>query len=250
MQTTAVLLPKSATTDRQADNLKQYSQINTSKVLDALSSEGFLVRKAMVRGSRTRDPELARHTIIARHEQYSSVPVNGLVPEVVIINSHDGTSAFRIQAGLFRLVCSNGLVVPQSHFASDRIYHRSVTMETVIEKSLAVIQKASEAAKATELMANVTLDKARQLEFAKLTLENVWQRDGLPPELLLNRRRPEDQKDDLFTVFNVIQENLMRGGLSYTRANGRHSTTHGIRTMDNELLMNQRLWKLAETFTE
>jgi len=245
-----IILPRAASTDRYADNLKQYSQINTSKVLESLSDNGFLVRKAAVRGCRTRDPELARHMIVARHESYSSVPVNGLVPEVVIINSHDGTSAFRIQAGLFRLVCSNGLVVPQSHFASARIYHRSVTMDAVIEKSLMVIEKAVDAAKATEKMMSVTIDKARQIEFAKQTLEKVWQRDGLPPELLLSRRRQEDQKDDVFTVFNVIQENLMRGGLHYVRANGRNSTTHGIRTMDNELLMNQRLWDLAEEFAE
>jgi hypothetical protein len=66
----------------------------------------------------------------------------------------------------------------------------------------------------------------------------------------LTRRRAEDKGDDLFTVFNVIQENLMRGGLSYQRQNGRHATTRGIKTMDNELHVNQRLWSLAESYGE
>jgi uncharacterized protein DUF932 len=40
-----------------------------------------------------------------RHEDVSqSLAVDDVIPEVVLINSHDGTSAYKLIAGLYRLM--------------------------------------------------------------------------------------------------------------------------------------------------
>ena len=37
-------------------------------------------------------------------------------PQVLLTNSHDGKNAFTFTAGLFRLVCENGLVISTQEF--------------------------------------------------------------------------------------------------------------------------------------
>ena len=68
----------------------------------------------------------------------------------------------------------------------------------------------------------------------------------VPAHQLLEARRPEDQGDDLWRVFNRVQENMIKGGVVGRSPTGRNTRTHGIRAMDNTVRVNQKLWEIAE----
>jgi hypothetical protein len=67
---------------------------------------------------------------------------------------------------------------------------------------------------------------------------------------LLDSRRWEDKGDDLWRVFNRVQENLTRGGqrdFTRRREDGRRfPRTRAITGLDQNLRLNRELWNLAE----
>jgi hypothetical protein len=58
--------------------------------------------------------------------------------------------------------------------------------------------------------------------------------------------RPEDEGDDLWTTFNVIQEKMMKGGFSYKTPRGRTTKLRGIKSIQASNRLNTKLWEAAE----
>ena len=79
-------------------------------IIELMREEGFLVTQTNTLKPRKRDPRVVRHFVRMRHEQHMR-EINGSVPEIMVINANDGSSSLRMEAGLFRFVCSNGLIV-------------------------------------------------------------------------------------------------------------------------------------------
>jgi hypothetical protein len=241
-----ILLPEAATNGVKMSKLSdKYSLISTESVIDVLKDEGFFVTQANSLKPRKNDPRTVRHFVRMRHDNYKSA-IEGSIPEILVVNSHDGSSSLRIDAGLFRMVCSNGLIVKSAEIASARIRHLDVTAEKVIDESMRVIKSAQEAARRVELFRSKLLSEAEKTQFS-VYASLIW--DGrVKPHQLLEARRDEDKTDDLWTVFNRVQENLVRGGVVSRSPNGRATRTHGIRAMDNTIKVNTKLWELAEEF--
>ncbi len=74
------------------------------------------------------------------------------------------------------------------------------------------------------------------------------------PHQLLNERRYDDKGNDLWTTFNVIQENVMRGGLKGVSRSGngrlRRTITRPVKALDRNIKLNQALWFLTEKMAE
>jgi hypothetical protein len=99
-------------------------------------------------------------------------------------------------------------------------------------------------------------EAVHELRFDGQTVEEA----GIKPEQFLRPRRyQENGKDDLFTVFNVAQENTIRGGLTGYALNtdGRYTnrttgekfkkvTTREVKSIDQSNSLNRALWTLAE----
>jgi hypothetical protein len=68
---------------------------------------------------------------------------------------------------------------------------------------------------------------------------------GMPPSQLLTCRRAEDVGDDLWRVYNRVQENLLRGGLSRRSTMGRLTRTRAISSIRRDVELNGKLWDLA-----
>ena len=241
-----IILPEAATDGVKFEKLSdKYDLISTESVVRIMRDEGFVVTQSNSLKPRKRDPRVVRHFVRMRHESHMN-EINGSVPEILVINANDGTSSLRMEAGLFRMVCSNGLIVKSQDVGSARIRHMDVTAERVLEEANRVISGAQEAARRIELFKSRVLNSTEQTQFSVLA-SALWG-GRVMPHSLLEARREEDKGDDLWRVFNRLQENLIKGGVVGRSPNGRATRTHGIRAMDNTVKVNMKLWELAEEF--
>src|SRR6202044_1687001 len=97
--------------------------IPTERVLTGLMNAGFVPVAARQTQARRASPVHARHVVRLRR-RFETVQLKGSVPEVVFLNSHDGTSAYQLRMGLFRVVCTNGLIVSKGAFPARCVSHR------------------------------------------------------------------------------------------------------------------------------
>jgi hypothetical protein len=188
-----------------------------------------------------------------RHVNARPTP-SGLYPEIVLINSHDGLSSYRLMAGVYRMVCSNGLVAGNS-YDEIRVRHQGDVVGEVIEGTYEVIKTANRVIESAEKMASIQLNPMEKKIFSEaahlIRFDNSEIGNQVEPlKLISPRRASEVQKNDLFTVFNIVQENIIKGGVSgYGRnARGRMKriSTRAVTSIDQNTLLNRSLWTLAE----
>lgn len=241
----------------------RYTYIPTSEVIAGLMREGFQPFKATQGNSRIEGKrEFTKHMIRFRHASALDVQVGDSVPEVVLINSHDGTSAYKLMAGIFRLVCSNGLVVAESTVGSLSVPHKGNIVDQVIQGSFQVIQDSRRAIEVTEDWNRLQLTSGEQAIFAEaahtLRFADAEGKTTTPiqPAQLLAPRRAADTDPSLWHTFNRVQENAIRGGLSARlprqagQYRGRRVTTPEIKGIDQDVKLNRALWTLAEKMAE
>ncbi|EXF95915.1 hypothetical protein HK44_021385 [Pseudomonas fluorescens HK44] len=226
---------------------ERYSYIPTSAVLAELRSEGFepfMVCQTRVRHDDRR--EYTKHMLRLRHaSQINGTEAN----EIILLNSHDGTSSYQMLAGMFRFVCQNGLVC--GNIVGDvRVPHKGNVTDHVIEGAYEVLHGFEQVQDSREAMRAITLDDGEAEVFARsaLTLKYDSQDNVLPitERQVLTPRRFDDKRSDLWSVFNRVQENLVKGGLSGRTANGHHQRTRPVQGIDQSVRLNRALWLLAD----
>ena len=82
----------------------------------------------------------ARHLIRLRQRD-ETVQLRDAVPEIVFLNSHDGTSAYQLRVGLLRVVCTNGLIVSAGVFPVWRVMHRGDVVADVVTAALQISER-------------------------------------------------------------------------------------------------------------
>jgi len=227
-----------------------YTFISTERVLEGLQQAGFI--PVDVRQTRTRrtSPLHARHAIRLRR-RYETVQLRDSIPELLFINSHDGTAAYQLRVGLFRVVCTNGLIVSVGLFPTFRVTHRGDVVEDVVQGALQISERFTHLADHVELMEHRVLGDSERFRFAERALALRYptpMEHGMQPSQLLKCRRYEDQGHDLWHTLNVIQENLLRGGLTRWTAAGRMTRTRAITGLKEDLRLNTALWALATEY--
>jgi hypothetical protein len=223
-----------------------YTFISTERVLAALGSAGFLPVEAR-QSARSRSPVHARHLIRLRR-RFETIELRDAIPEILFLNSHDGTSAYQLRLGLFRVVCTNGLVVSTGVFPVWRVMHRGDVVEDVVQAALQISERFELLAASVERMERTQLDRLQQLDFAAEALAMRFPKDlpgAVEPSRFLVPRRPEDVGNDLWRTFNVLQENLLRGGIARRSASNRLTRTRRITAIREDVRLNSALWELA-----
>ena len=188
-----------------------------------------------------------RHLVRFKHFDDLLNPKDNAV-ELLLFNSHDRSTAFSISAGIYRFVCANGLVISDSVFESYKIRHigdRDNDVLTAINNITAF--KPQLEAKIHTLEA-ITLSNAEKQAFAKSALPLRFDEHlEVDHNDLLVPHRTEDEHNDLYTVLNVIQENLLRGNISgHNKETGRRFTSREITSIGKDVDVNQGLWNIAE----
>jgi hypothetical protein len=246
------LAPSAFAEAPQTDKVSgRYEFIPTTRVLDVLTKEGWFPVMATQSRSQTQEGrDFVKHMI--SFQNASVAKVGDAVPELILTNSHNGSSAFNIMAGLYRLVCSNGLVVCDANFGAVSIRHVGFEPSQVLEASYKVITEVPRLAESVERMRSVSLDQGERLALASAALQVKYDADKAPltPEQLLLTRRSEDRDGTLWSTFNSIQENLVKGGLRYRSVNERgqvrRNSTREVKSVNENLRINKALWTLAE----
>lgn len=225
----------------------RYTYIPTIDVLNGLRREGF--QPFMACQTRVRDDgkrEHTKHMIRLRHaDQIAGREAN----EIILLNSHDGTSSYQMLAGMFRFVCQNGMVCGET--TNDiRVRHNGDVVGEVIEGAFKVLDSFETIGEQREAMLALTVNPGEQAAFARAALMLKYDEDaGAAPiteTQVLAPRRFEDRRDDMWTTFNRVQENLLKGGLRGRNRAGRTTTTRPVNGIDQNVKLNRALWVLAE----
>ena len=237
--------------DKHSSRSEKYSYIPTSLLLEKMQAEGFFPMEVRQGGSKDEEKRgFTKHMI--RFRQSSVLPVVGdTFPEIILINSHDGTSSYHLNAGWFRLVCSNGMVVSEQAGPSIKVPHRG-NVDDVIEASFTVVKGFEEQAAAIENMANLQLTGPEQEIFAhSAAMLRFDEEQNVKPAQLLRARRSADTGADLWRTLNRVQENVIDGGVRTENVNPQGCRTYrrsrAVNSIGENVKLNQALWALAES---
>lgn len=228
---------------------EKYGFVNTKLIIDAMRDSKFEVVE--VRQSQRRDTgrmPFTKHMLKFRPAGIVGKLKRGdVVPQIVMLNSHDRSSGFHLYAGLFRLICENGLMVSDgAEVEPIKVPHTIRMVENVVDRSLELIRCADGVFRLRKDMLETQLSDKAALTFARNSLEFRPPRAAaLAPETLLIPRRKEDEPNDLWHVFNRVQENMLRGGNETVTEDGRTVMTRGIGRIERDVQVNTRLWSLA-----
>jgi hypothetical protein len=169
-----------------------------------------------------------------------------------LTNSNDGKNAFTFTAGLFRLVCENGLVISTQEFENVKIRHMGYTFEELQTQIRAMVEQLPLTVESMNKMKAVELDEASIVEFAEKALATRFKEDELQNikvdlDKLLEPTRPEDKGNDLWSVFNVLQEKILEGDFQYM-AGTKIRKARKVKNFKQDIEINQKLFAVAAEF--
>ena len=239
---------------------KHYSFVPTMNVVNDLRALGYEVVDAkQVKARKKSTNGYQKHMLTFEHPKYK-VEGKEEYPQILLTNSHDGGNAFTLSAGIFRLVCSNGLVIKTEDYGSARLVHKGYSFEAVQELVKQFEETVSEVLDKITEMKKVQLTKDQQIEFAKQAAllrfkAKSYNEDNIADVVsiddLLNVERKEDAGNGLYEVFNRVQESLVQGKYLYAsngKINDEGTKTRKARPIKNfkqNIEVNKKLSELA-----
>lgn len=173
--------------------------------------------------------------------------------DIVLTNSHNRTSSFKVDLAYWRLVCSNMLIVPSHSFVSTSIIHSGFQEKKISTAIEEVVSYMPAMEQEIEIFKQVHLSKIEQrsLAMAATDIRFDTQKHHIDPEALLTVHRDADRDSLLWTVFNRIQEAVIRGGVKgRNMESGRNFTSKPINAIDENFRINKELWATAKTMAQ
>ncbi|PHM37645.1 hypothetical protein Xmau_03863 [Xenorhabdus mauleonii] len=237
-------VPSIFSDDKHESRSERYTYIPTVELLDGLRKEGFQPFYACQ--TKVRDDERrghARHMLRLRRE--GEILLDD-VPEIILVNSHDGSSSYQMIPGIFRFVCNNGLVCGET-FGDIRVPHKGDVVGQVIEGAYTVVDMFGKIKDSRDEMKDIQLGKGAQMAFAESVLEYKYD-NHVPvlPQDILEPRRREDNKNDLWTTYQRVQENIIKGGVRGKTVQGKKTRTRSVNGITGDIKLNNAMWSLAE----
>ncbi len=242
----------------------KYTFINTAAIIRMLWGMGWL--PVDCRESRALDKSnigYQKHMIRLAHKDYDG---NGERVELVFVGSHNRSALLSFLASIWRKVCDNGLISQTGDLGSFKIRHIGDIEDQVKKAVLGITGTASQLAEKVSQFKEVPLSPEEQRILATTAHSYIYQDPQsapIPPSSLLTPRRNNDSyggdfykrgedrpKEDLWTTFNVIQENTMKGGLRGLNRSGKKTKTRKIQSIDKDIRLNTALWAMAEEMAE
>lgn len=233
---------------------EKYVHIPTTKVINDLMSLGWEVVNAKEVKARKR-VGFQKHLVVLRNSELKIEGKNGdtVFPQLLLTNSNDASNSFKFTAGLFRVICSNGLVVADENFGSLKIRHMGYSFEEVQKVVNQILEMIPLTVESMNKMKNVELNQEKMVELATRALSTRFTEDQLKRfEFdvmdLLNVNRDKDKGNDLWTVFNRVQENLTKGNFRYIdplAKKRKDKKARVIKNFNQDMEVNQKLFSLA-----
>ena len=242
------------------DVSKRYLFVNTETIIDDLEKLGWLPVQAAQRKSRKEGSTIfSKHMVAFQNPNIKITSSDGddAYPRILLTNSHDGMQAFKFSVGIFRLVCSNGLVVADEQFSDFKIKHKGYTFG---ELRNVVKQAVEDLPNKVQVMNDMKSKILTQEEKNKLALDAMLIRANITPgskeatkfdydaetiDDILEPKRDADKGNDLWRVFNVVQEKITQGEFHAALKGAKVRKVRKIKSFEKDMKVNKELFKLA-----
>lgn len=251
------IAPSVGASEAHGSRSERYGYVSTLEVLTALGREGFHPYSVTQAGSKDADKRAhTKHLVRLRHESTSALAVNDRFHEIVLLNSHDGTSSWQLFSGVFRLVCANGMIASDGGAERVRVSHTLSAIPKVVDGCVRILSEIPNTEERIHLLAGHELTRPQAEAFAAGALVarfDVETPSEAPIKVaeVLSARRGADRGRDAWSVLNVVQENLIKGGIGYRgeasatrRAPWMH--TRPVNSADQDVKLNRALWAMME----
>lgn len=227
----------------------RYMFIDTRQVVEDMQDLGFQVADVRRPAFRTKASAFGVHEVDFRRPEDIGRK-SGEAPRLVFINSYDGSRRAQMVSGVFRFVCSNGLVVGDV-FQQQKFLHLGDYVSQLLEQIKESAAQTHKVFERIEAYRQTFLDRPQYLEMAEKALALRYPEGelALDPELVLSPRRSSDRDQDLYTTWNVMQENLLKGGLPGRQRDGRSRTSSALSNIERSNKLNRELWNLLEEYS-
>jgi hypothetical protein len=222
----------------------KYVFVPTEDILENFQREGWEIASAKQTGRGM----YGVHEIRLRNGELPKV--GDTLVEAIIRNSHNGMTTLGVSAGLHRLVCSNGLTVPTALAESFNVRHQRFDLDDVKRLTESFAGKLPKIEGSVNRMMEREMTTDEKIDFVRKSAEIRFSKEKVLNDLeivgLLTPNRVEDEGDDMWKVFNVVQEKFVRGGMEYSSPKGRRTKLRGLQNIMAVNQVNTKLWELAE----
>jgi hypothetical protein len=233
----------------------KFTHIPTHKVIDDMAQLGWSVVDAKEVKARAKNSiGFQKHLVVFRNPD---VVINGadgdtVFPQILLTNSNDGKNAFTFTAGLFRLVCENGLVISTEQFNDVKMRHMGYTFEELQSQIREMVEQLPLTVESMNKMKAIKLSEEQAKELAKKALSTRFTEEQIDSvkvdlDLLLEPTRSEDKGSDLWSVFNVIQEKILEGDFQYL-SGAKIRKARKVKNFKQDMEINQKLFAMAAEF--
>jgi len=233
----------------------KFTHIPTFKVIEDMSQLGWNVVDAkQVKARKEGTKGFQKHLVVFRNPD---VVINGadgdtVFPQILLTNSNDGKNAFTFTAGLFRMVCENGLVISTEQFNDVKMRHMGYTFEELQSQIREMVEQLPLTVESMNRMKQIQLNEEQAKELAKKALTTRFTEEQINSvqvdlDALLEPTRNEDKGTDLWTVFNVIQEKILNGDFNYI-SGVKQRKARKVKNFKQDMEINQKLFAMAAEF--
>lgn len=221
----------------------KYVFISTADIVADMTALGFKPIWAAQR--RGKDSPFKKHWIKFYHPDHCITRPDGKIEEVfevTVSNSHDGRASFNLRAGIFRLVCENGMMALDHDLGFIRLRHTGYTTDELNRMVGELFAKFPTIIKQVEKLKQIIMTDAQMIDFATKSLKARWDTEiKIDVEKLIKPIRIEDESNDVWSVYNRIQEKLTKG--QFSAQNGR--IIRSLHNVDAMVKMNEKLYATA-----
>jgi len=222
----------------------KYVFVPTGDILENFQREGWEIASAKQTGRGM----YGVHEVRLRNGELPKV--GDTLVEAIIRNSHNGMTTLGVSAGLHRLVCSNGLTVPTALAESFNVRHQRFDLDDVKRLTESFAGKLPKIEGAVNRMMEREMTTDEKIDFVRKSAEIRFSKEKVLSDMeivgLLTPNRMEDEGNDLWKIFNVVQEKFVRGGMEYSSPKGRRTKLRGLQNIMAVNQVNTKLWELAE----
>lgn len=224
----------------------KYDFVPTIEILEKFEQNGWYVASAHQIGNQP----YSVHQVRIRNREFGQV--GDSIVEAIIKNSHNGLSTLSISAGVHRLVCSNGLVVPTNIASAISVRHMKLDMPEIKKLTEQFSETLPKIGESMKKMSETEMTNENVVDFANKAKLLRWSVSSLPTSInvdeLVSPVRVEDQEQTVWNVFNRVQEKFVRGGFSYKTSKGRNTSLRELKNINSLNNINTKLWELAESY--
>jgi hypothetical protein len=251
-ETLTRLAPSAAATRPHFSTSDKYSFVPTMAVVEALVDTGW--RPIWATEAKTRQEHrrgFQKHLVRFAHRDQLQVTDDARL-DLLLINSHDTGCAFHLHAGIYRFICSNGMIVGDQALQFSH-KHIGFDFDALLASADIITASAGRIGGRIETFKALELTPDEQGVYALAAHQLVYEAPETAPiraEQLLTTRRSADHGADLWRTFNRTQENVLKGGLRGRSQTGRRQRTRQVKSIDRDTKLNRALWTLTEKMAE